>query len=490
MPDQNRQLSPVFPDQVNTLERGEVAFPRTLIAEPRKPSAPLRRSKARMLVWMVSIAFLLRMAVALGTYHDRMSPVMDHWFLGQEEGHVAKSIAEGHGFGNPLYTQTGPTAWFAPIFPYIFAADFKIFGVFTTASCIAILTFDALVSALTCLPIFFFARRGFGEGAALAAGWTWVVYPYAVYWPVYRVWETWFATLLLAILFCVILKLERSSKVSHWIGFGALSGFAALTDPVVLGVLPFLALWAVWRLHKQRKRWLVPAVAAVLAVLFTISPWMIRNAMVFHRFIPIRDNLPLEFRVGNNGNSSAPMTITAGPWVPWIDNAEWNEYISMGELKYFHAKGEQARAYIAAHPVWYAGMIVRRFVYVWTDFWNIQDVETQTLGWVNVPLLTLLSVFLFLGLHRAFRKKGVAVAMPYALVLIFFPIVYYLTHVGGWYRCPMGPFIIVLASYEVHARVAERLRRKRAIDEAYDRLAIPAFAQENSLLPRFTSADD
>lgn len=436
-----------------------------------------------MVTWMVLAAFAIRLAVLLCTYHDRMNPVMDYWFMGQEEGHVAKSIATGQGFGNPLYTQTGPTAWFAPIYPYILAADFKVFGIFTAASCIAILICDAIVSSLTCLPIFFFARRGFGEGAGLAAGWAWVFYPYAVYWPVYRVWDTWLGTLLLAILFMVILKLARTSQMSHWIGFGALAGVTALVDPSVLSVLPPLALWAVWRLHKQGKRWFVPAVACVLAVLFTISPWMIRNAVVFHTFIPIRDNLPLEFRVGNNGDSSEPLTITAGPWVPWIDNAEWNQYTSMGEIAYFHLKGQQAAAYIRAHPLWYAGMIARRVVYIWTGFWsfssrylNDKDANHEV-DLITVPLLALLSVLTFMGLARACRKKGATVAAPYALALFFFPLIYYLTHVGGWYRCPMDPFLVALASYEVHARAVVWLRRRRAIGDAC-RPALPAPSED------------
>jgi|SRR5579875_958581 len=429
-------------------------------ARSRIPRKKKGHNIRRMLWVMVLVAFGIRLVVALCTYQDRMNPVMTYWLMGQEEGHVAASIVQGHGFGNPLYTQTGPTAWFAPVYPYILAGFFEIFGTFTAGSCIAILCFDAIVSSLTCLPIFFFTRRTLGEGAALAAGWTWVVYPYAVYWPVYRIWDTWLTTLLLAILFSVILKLEHSAKMKHWIGFGLLAGFAALVDPIVMGVLPLLALWAAWRLRKQGKRWLVPGFASIIAVLLVVTPWTVRNYQVFHKIIPIRDNLPLEFRVGNNGDSSEPLTITAGPWVPWINNTEWNEYTRMGELAYFHLKGEQAKAYIEAHPLWYAGMIARRFLYVWTGFWSFShkymadpDADHK-IDFVTVPLLTLLSVLTFMGLARAYRQKGPHVATPYATVLIFFPLIYYLTHVGGWYRCPMEPMIIPLAAYEVHSRVA------------------------------------
>jgi hypothetical protein len=230
-----------------------------------------------------------------------------------------------------------------------------------------------------------------------------------------------------------------------------------------------LALWAVWRLHQQGKRWFVPAVGAVLAVIFTISPWMIRNAVVFHKLIPIRDNLALEFRVGNNGDSSEPLSVDAGPWVPWVDNTEWNEYLKMGELDYFHLKGQQAATYIETHPFSYAILVGRRILYIWTGFWSFSDRYMRDLyvnhriDRVTVPLLALLSFLTFMGLRRAFRRKGSEVDTPYALVLLFFPLIYYLTHVGGWYRCPMDPFIITLAAYEVHSRVAGWLRRWRDI---------------------------
>lgn len=437
-------------------------------------------SLKRKLFWMVLVALIVRFTVIAFLYPRVIDPGHDHWYFGFEEGRVARAIATGQGFSNPLWGQSGPTAWYAPIYPYILAADFKVFGVFTTASCIAILGFQSLLSAFTCLPLFFFARRGFGEGAALAAGWAWVVYPYSVYWPIIRIWETWFAMFLLAVLFLMILKLERSPRMKHWIGFGALAGFAALLDPVLLSVFPLLALWALWRLYKQRKtvRSLLPsATACILAVIVTVSPWVIRNAMVFHKFIPVRDNIALEFRVGNSGKTIETMDLFAGPWLPWVNDMEWNEYKKMGEIAYFHLKGEQAKAYIEAHPLWYAGMCARRIVYVWTGFWsaNKRYLDEQTYDPAAISLLTLLSALTFMGLYRAYRKRGAEVAAPYAIVLIVFPLIYYLTHVERWYRCPMEPIVIALAAYEVHARAVEFLRRRRQIKFA----EAPAIVAEN-----------
>ena len=60
-----------------------------------------------------------------------------------------------------LFGKTGPTAWLAPVFPYLLAGIFKILGVYSKASAIAALALDCLFSALTCIPIFFHCQQTF-----------------------------------------------------------------------------------------------------------------------------------------------------------------------------------------------------------------------------------------------------------------------------------------------------------------------------------------
>ena len=67
------------------------------------------------------------------------------------------------------------------------------------------------------------------------------------------------------------------------------------------------------------------------------------------------------------------------------------------------------------------------------------------------PNIIFCSAFTFLaimGLIKAFRKIP-DMAMPYALVLLAYPMVYYITHSDIAYRHPLDPEIVVLASYAV-----------------------------------------
>lgn len=466
-----------------------------------------KREVRRKLLWMVGVALALRLLAMAYLYPLQLAPDSRsaHWPFGYETGQIAASIAEGHGFSSPLFANTGPTAWMTPVYPYIVAGVFKVFGVFTTASALVILTFNAITSALTCLPIFFFARRTFGgslgERAGQWAGWIWAVFPFAIYWSMSRIWDTWLATLLLAILFCMALRLAETNRAREWIAFGALSGVAALTDAVVLSVLPFLALWALWRLYKSHAadkslasvvepkastsasfsgngaglkkhsnrrgagRLFLCAASCVLATLIVVAPWFVRNYVVFHRFVPFRDVFPLALRVGNVGDQYNMITLTMGPWE---SHEEWQKYQKYGELGYMQDVWGHATSYIADHPDQYVYGFLRRMLYIWTGFWY--RVPKARYGYDPEPaeilLYTLLSVLAFLGLRIAIRKKE-AVA-PYAIVMIFFPIVYYGTSIEPWYRAPLDPFLIGLAGYAIASlgpnsrpRILRRLLRRQ-----------------------------
>lgn len=418
----------------------------------------------RALFWMVIAALVLRLTVMLFVYQQNLDPWMDHWSFGFEEGRVARALATGRGFADPLWGPSGPTAWFAPVYPLILAGVFRMFGIYTVSACVAILVFNNLVSALTCIPIFFFARRTFSHGVGLLAGWVWAFFPDAIYGPNSRIWDTWLATLLLAILFCLALRLGESNRVRDWIGYGLLSGIAALTTPVLLSVLPILALWMLYRLRRQRMHWLAPAVGCMLAAILVMSPWIARNYRVFHRFIPLRDDFGLELAAGNNGDSRFPETLSVGPWLhggPY----EWNEYRRIGEIAYVENKFRDGTRYIETHPARYAWMVGRRIVNVWTDYWSFSPeyIAAGPYTKICVPLYALLSALTLLGLWRTFRDKGTDAAAPYAIVLLFFPVVYYLTHTGDWYRRPMDPFFVALAAYQVAAIVKGIRRRVRIV---------------------------
>src|ERR1700733_14188180 len=99
-------------------------------------------------LWMMVIAFVVRVLwIALAhTYRIRTN---EHNFgFGWEIGRIGYSLAHGQGFSSPFGGNTGPSAWPAPIYPWVVSIAFRVFGSYSRASAFAILTFNSVFGAL------------------------------------------------------------------------------------------------------------------------------------------------------------------------------------------------------------------------------------------------------------------------------------------------------------------------------------------------------
>jgi Dolichyl-phosphate-mannose-protein mannosyltransferase len=421
---------------------------------PEGPAMTGRRRIWKSLWAIVLVALVIRLILVSFQYPSTLNPRRDHWPFGYEFGRVARSIVSGEGFGNPLFGQTGPTALLPPVYPYMIAGVFKIFGVYTKASAVTILSLQSLFSALTCVPIFFMARRSFGSGTATAAAWTWALFPHAVYLAPELIWNSTLTTLLLAVLVAWTVRLEDAApRLGEWAGYGLFWGFTALTDPVVLSVLPFLWVWLWYRRRRRGNRWAQPAGVAALALAIALTPWLIRNHRALHAFVPIRDGFWLEMRNGNTGHTSTWFWKWANPG---SNEAEMEKYRRMGEIAYITEARREALALIAARPLQFARTTARRIAFVWTGIWSLprtwhvdmQFDPDQPFDLPNVALYTIFTILALVGIARGQRKGEGAVA-PYALVLLSLPLIYYVTHPDLRYRHPMDPEVVVLAVYAV-----------------------------------------
>jgi 4-amino-4-deoxy-L-arabinose transferase-like glycosyltransferase len=402
------------------------------------------------------VAFALRIVAVHFLYTDTWNNFREHLLFGFEIGRIARSIAAGHGYGNPMYFATGPTAWMTPIYPYLLAAVFKIFGIYSRDSAFVILSLNALFSALICIPVFFVAHRSFGRNVAILACWMWALWPYSIYIASAFVWETCLSALLLAILFLCTLKLKEGAGGWSWLGFGLLWGFSGLTNASTLVLFPFLAGWALYPLWRNREAWLKPAAIVVFGLIIVLLPWQARNYSTFHKSIPLRDNFWLEVWVGNDGHTSSWVDIMAHPSV---SDKELAEFVRLGEIPYMQEKRSQALEHISQHPGEYVAMCLRRFVYMWTGFWNLDpaNLETELRSPANVYLTTSLTVVMLIGLWQALRNARETV-IPYLLVLLLYPLIFYLTHPEIRYRHMIEPEMIILAALGLRFIVSELLK--------------------------------
>jgi 4-amino-4-deoxy-L-arabinose transferase-like glycosyltransferase len=391
--------------------------------------------------WMVTIALLLRVGWIVIGHTYKFKGTDANFGFGWEMGRIGASLASGHGFGNPFGPSTGPTAWEPPLYPYLTAAVFHVFGIYSKASAFVLLTLNSIFSALTCIPIFLIARRIFSEKVAVGSAWGWTLLPNVMFWSTRWVWETSLSTLLLTTIFWLALTLEDRDGWLPWAEFGLLWGLAALNSTSLLSFLPAAGLWAWYRRAQRGKRSLAGVVLASVVFLACIAPWLVRNERTFGRFIFIRDNFGAELRLGNGNGAD-------GTWMEYLhptqDVYAMRQYQSMGELAYIAMRKRQALDYIRADYARFARLCVKRFIY----FWAGPPKATQP-WWMNNAKNSLFlasSILMFWGLGRALRLRKPGAWLLFWLILLY-PAIYYFVFPAPRYRVPIEPEMTILAVF-------------------------------------------
>jgi 4-amino-4-deoxy-L-arabinose transferase-like glycosyltransferase len=402
---------------------------------------------------MALLSFVIQLA-AIGIFRQyHMRPGEDHFGFGFEMGRVGRSIALGQGFSNPYGGNTGPSAWEPPLYPYLIGGVFKIFGIYTYASAWVLLSVNSLLAALTTIPVFLIANRTFGPRVALWSARAWALNPYVWYWSIHWIWDTTLTPLLLALIFLLSLQLVSLQLVSlelaasetqpwpGWTLFGALWGVGALANPAMLSFLPFCGLW-IWR---RRFKQGLPSLAGVLlsSVIFflVLSPWLVRNYQVFGRFIFIRDDFGLQFRLGNNNMADGMLIATLQPN---LNRLEFEKFQHLGEIGYEAECKRLAFDWIRSHPGRFATISLKRFFY----YWNGVPRPTDSVApWdFRSSLFLASSVLAIWGLGRALRQKRPA-AWLFAGLVATYPTVYYFVFPHARYRHPIEPELFILVVF-------------------------------------------
>ena len=412
----------------------------------------------RIVGGLVLLSFALQVAAIGVARQYRTRPGEDHFAFGWEMGRVARSIALGQGFSNPYGDNTGPTAWEPPLYPCLMGGVFKLFGIYTYASAWVLLSINSLFSALTCIPIYLIARKTFGKSIALGSVWTWAVLPYVWYWSVHWIWDTTLTPLLLSLIFLIALELEDRAGRLQWVIFGLLWGIGALANPSMLAFLPFCGLWIWWRRHRHGLASIGGVVLSSLVFFAVLSPWLIRNYEVFGRFVFIRDDFGLQFRLGNGKGAEGMLMAYLQPN---LNKLEFEKFQRMGELAYAADCKRLAFEWIRENPGRFAVVSLKRFLFYWSGVPRPSD--SRILNNLGNSLLWAFflasSVVALWGLLRALRQKRRG-AWLFAGLVLTYPTTYYFVFPHARYRHPIEPELLILAVFLLsEARLREGYRQ-------------------------------
>jgi 4-amino-4-deoxy-L-arabinose transferase-like glycosyltransferase len=263
-------------------------------------------------------------------------------------GDYTNSKAPGVGAGGTR----GPSAYFPPGFPYFLAAVDLIDGHATPrdgATHPARLS-QAVLGTATVALTGLVALEAFGTlSAAIIALALAAVCPVLVELSGVLVAENLLTPLVLAATWAV-LRARRSAQPYGWIAAaGVLTGLAILTH--VNGIVLILPL-AVAALTVRRTI-SAPAVLIVTAML-AITPWIVRNAIVLHRFVPVSDETGITL-VGTYNPASAAFRPVPYKWRLYYgipsDRSLIRQSRHLTEPQLSQRLESQALDYIGAHPL-------------------------------------------------------------------------------------------------------------------------------------------
>ncbi len=455
------------------------------------------RNRRVLVVGLIMLAALgLRIGEVQRTAYQPVNDAGFYMDLASQVAHTGDyptSQAPGTGAGGTR----GPTAYFPPAFPYFLALIDLIDGHTGTAQSPRAhetgATFDpaavepariaqAVVGTITVGLIGLVALEAFGPAVALAALALAAIYPVFIELSAVLVAENLLTAFLLAAVWAA-LRSRRSPRPYGWLAAsGSFAGLAALAHVNAIIVLIPLAV-AAW--HTRRSFW-APAVL-VATTLLTLTPWIVRNAVTMHRFVPVSDENGITL-VGTYNAASA-----ADPQVPY----RWRLYFSIPGEQALGTKAHtltepelssrlqsQAFDYISAHPL-------SPLEVLFDNSRRMLELEGSTAWEISASSLDIPIATARIGVYSFWLLCLLALAGAFTLAARRGPWWLWLTAILLWlssaavngetprFREAVDPFLILLGACAV-ARTAEALaaRLGRSPVRGQSGTAVPAGAAE------------
>jgi len=401
---------------------------------PKIASPASDRLGARVLVaiFLLSLALRLLFVWVQETYH-----IFDIYFFAGDsvlyEG-LARSLLAGEGYSFKGH----PTAVVTPGYPFFLAAVHML----GADSPMSVGIVQCVVGAITCLLIAVIGNAVGGRLAGLTAGVLAATYVHFVWWTGYILTETLFVFFVVSAVVTLLQWQEDVSSIPRAFAAGLLLGLGALTRPHMVGFGVLACILIVVSARGQRRRAAASAACLVLALALVLTPWAIRNYVVFG--VPIVGST-LSGAVLYQGNSPGATGGTDG-YLDARDFRPLNVPPTLGEVETDRAYSRAAWQFIRDEPWSLPGLAVRKFVNMWRPTYGGASFRNILLFGGSYLLVVVLALF---GILRSLKAGPGKPERILLLGLAFFVGLHLIVPGMIRYRLPAEPFLILFAAQAV-----------------------------------------
>ncbi|MBN2226391.1 MAG: glycosyltransferase family 39 protein [candidate division Zixibacteria bacterium] len=337
----------------------------------------------------------------------------------------------------------------APLYIYLLGLLYGIFGHAILVGRI----FGHLVGLIAVLLTYQLADRLFTRRVAIVAGILHALYPLAVYFESELLVDSLFTMLTELSLLCLLIAGERKTIRWYFIT-GVVIGLAAITRPVILGLVPVYLIWILFDREKSAG-YLRPIGAMILGMLLLIFPITIRNHAVGDDLVLISASGGVNFYIGNNPDADGLTAAMPPPlganWriqdITYLAEQDLGRELKPSEVSSYWT--HQALHWITEHPGDFLRLYLKKLYYAANNY-EVANNRNLRLFFDSNPVVKFIplnfAVLVFLATIGVMLSFGNRRAR---LILLY--LVWYLLTIAGFFinarfRLPILPLLMILAA--------------------------------------------
>ena len=413
------------------------------------------RSWWPVVLWLSVGAFAARVIVSL-LWGENTVPYYEYMT-------IADNLLHGRGYSFDEWSRAPlqPTSFLPPLYVYWCAAFMAWIG----NNYVIMYLGQALIAATGCFPAFLVGRELYSPRFGIVFAAAYAFFPEFVYLSSRPVSEFLYVVLVLWLIYLYLRlnRLELTSPRLPRMAFliGLLGAVAVLVKEATLVFMLMLGAAVLLR----RRKWLRTARRVILPMavggLLGMSPWIIRNAVVQHQFIPVRTGYGVTMWIANHHGS----TGTSRGWdqrdiIYFMDStymAGLNARLPVDEQDRDLVYRAEVKRFVHEYPLEYVELCVRRaWFYLWFD--ATHPIANNLVYRVGYVLLLLLAVP---GAVLAWRRRELDPLIPFVYfgyLAFYIPVL-----VLPRYRIIPVLMLLMMASYLVNKFLEWRTAHHRRL---------------------------